>query len=547
MANLVKDIGIEESARLQQKGDHDNAAGILYQAIVDQIHGIVSRVLAHRAEKERNGCGSIETGREKVLGTGAGGWSGVMENGTVLKRDSGNRRVGNFMDRCDAEPGGMWQRGDAEVWITWNGWFFFVSFLTSMCSKYKPLEDSLSTAVILGTVIPCIGGAVINWWNCFRPVRRLGGIPREICNYPIQATSAKATIWELFHGGFSVEVPANDNAGTEKLVVPALYTRGFSFLSLLKNAAFTALVLLTDSTAAIPLTPRTKPDVHLSLQPNTVVLDGSRLFTTKLILKLGPLAPNVLPHRPLQPPKKILPPGGDIHDYASQAPYWWPNPNTADGCPYIQKDGVRNPAVDNYTDHGDRGNMFQASYILALAWYYTGEAKYSRHAGDILRTWFLNPATKMNPNLNHAQIIPCQNDGRSIGIIDFSQQYTSTVDAALILSSPSTLLSGIFSSSSSSAPGWSSNDQTAFLAWNKEFLDWLVNSDFGKEEYEADNNHGTFAAMQNAALALYVGNTALASQIARNATRRINSFITANGSQPLELVRTRSFHYSTFD
>ncbi|KAH8821968.1 alginate lyase-domain-containing protein [Xylogone sp. PMI_703] len=331
--------------------------------------------------------------------------------------------------------------------------------------------------------------------------------------------------------------------------------------SLLKYAAFESLVLMTQSTTAVSIAPRNNADINLNLWPNTVVLDGSRLFTTKLLLKLGPLAPssyrsalsNLLTQADswlTQGPwtvtsKKILPPGGDIHDYASQAPYWWPNPNTTDGCPYIQKDGVRNPAVDNYTDHGDRGNMFQASYILALAWYYTGEAKYSQHAGDILRTWFLDPATKMNPNLNHAQIIPCQDDGRSIGIIDFSQQYTSTVDAALILSSPSSLLSGIFSKSS--APGWDANDQAGFLSWNKDFLDWLVNSDFGKEEYEADNNHGTFAAMQNAALALYVGNTALASQIARNATSRIDKYVTANGSQPLELVRTRSFHYSTFD
>ena len=39
--------------------------------------------------------------------------------------------------------------------------------------------------------------------------------------------------------------------------------------------------------------------------------------------------------------KPQTPPGGDEHDYLSQAPYWWPTqPTTADnpwGCPYVQK------------------------------------------------------------------------------------------------------------------------------------------------------------------------------------------------------------------
>jgi hypothetical protein len=230
--------------------------------------------------------------------------------------------------------------------------------------------------------------------------------------------------------------------------------------------------------------------------------------------------------------KKILPPGGDVHDYASQAPYWWPSP-TPDGCPYINRDGVRNPEVDNYTDHNDRGLMFQSSYILSLAWYYTGNEKYAKHAGDILRTWFLTPETLMNPNLNHAQIIPCANEGRSIGIIDFSQQYTAVVDAAAILAA--------------GAPGWSKTDISGFRQWNVDFLNWLETSQFGIDETAAQNNHGTFAIMQSAGLALFVGDKALATNKVELIKPRITSFIQPNGSQPLELVRTRSWHYSTFD
>ncbi|KFY79813.1 hypothetical protein V499_01246 [Pseudogymnoascus sp. VKM F-103] len=317
--------------------------------------------------------------------------------------------------------------------------------------------------------------------------------------------------------------------------------------SLSWTRAILASVLISPlvEASAIPPTSLDHP-LGLGLRPNTAVLDSFRLFEAKLQLKLGsPNLKTALNHLTAQADgwltkgpfsvtsKTIEPPGGDKHDYASQAPYWWPNPNTADGCPYIQKDGVRNPDVDNYTDHGDRGDMFQSSYILSLAWYYTGKEKYALHAADILRTWFLTPATRMNPNLNHAQIIPCKNTGRAIGIIDFSQQYTAVLDAAAILAL--------------GAPGWSKTDASGFKQWNIEFLDWLANSPFGIEESAAKNNHGTFASMQKAGIAVFVGNKTLAKQEVLNMQGRIDAYISPNGSQPLELIRTRSWHYSTFD
>ncbi|KAJ7125166.1 alginate lyase-domain-containing protein [Mycena epipterygia] len=197
--------------------------------------------------------------------------------------------------------------------------------------------------------------------------------------------------------------------------------------------------------------------------------------------------------------KKTLPPGGDVHDYASQAPYWWPS-NISNDCPYVQWDGVRNPAADLYTDHGGHASMFHSSYILTLAWHYTGKEQYAHKAGDILRTWFITPATRMNANLNRTQLITCANTGRAIGIVDWSQQHTSVIDAAAILAS--------------GAPRRTTSDINAF---------------------------------RHAAIALFTGNTALAKQKATFIQLRLAAYITASGSQPQELARTRSFHYSTFD
>ncbi|WP_406403906.1 alginate lyase family protein [Streptomyces sp. NBC_00879] len=285
--------------------------------------------------------------------------------------------------------------------------------------------------------------------------------------------------------------------------------------------------------------------------PKTVVIDGKRLTEAKSRLDHGDPALRKAaqdlvvradgwlgqgPWTVVDKPKPA--PSGDVHDYLSQAPYWWPSqPKTPEnpwGCPYVQRDGERNPEVDTGTDRPDIGKVVNSVTTLSLAWYYTGGKQYAEHASRILRTWFLDPATRMNPHLNHGQFIPCKYDGRAIGIIDFSQQYTSVLDAVAILQS--------------GAPGWSKSDRTAMRAWNASFLDWLVNSRFGKEESAAKNNHGTFHDMQVAALALSTGDRDLARKVVLDARgKRIDPQIAADGSQPQELARTRSWHYSTFD
>ncbi|MET7854506.1 alginate lyase family protein [Streptomyces avermitilis] len=285
--------------------------------------------------------------------------------------------------------------------------------------------------------------------------------------------------------------------------------------------------------------------------PRTAVLDGARLQQARLRLDRGDpqlrrtlkdltaRADNWLNQGPWTVVDKPKPaPGGDVHDYLSQAPYWWPSqPRTADnpwGCPYVQRDGQRNPEVDTGTDRQDVEKVFDSAYDLSLAWYYTGRKQYAEKAATVLRTWFLAPATRMNPHLNHGQFIPCKYDGRAIGIIDFSQSYTSVLDALAILDT--------------GAPGWSKADRTAMRAWNVDYRDWLVNSAFGAEEGAAENNHGTFYDMQLAALAYATGDTDLARRTVLGARAgRIAPQIAADGSQPQELTRTRSWHYSTFD
>lgn len=97
------------------------------------------------------------------------------------------------------------------------------------------------------------------------------------------------------------------------------------------------------------------------------------------------------------------------------------------------------------------------------------------------------------------------------------------------------------------APGWTKHDADSFRQWNVEFLDWLTNSDFGIAESAHHNNHGTFAMMQKAAIAHFLGNDEVARRELLLVRSRIDDDIEPDGSQLRELDRTRSWHYSNFN
>jgi hypothetical protein len=224
---------------------------------------------------------------------------------------------------------------------------------------------------------------------------------------------------------------------------------------------------------------------------------------------------------------------GDKHDYYSTAPYFWPDPAKPDGLPYIRKDGQRNPESGSEASDAPRlGRMADAAATLALASWFTGQESYAEQAARLLRVWFLDPATRMNPNFNHAQAIPGVNDGRGTGMIE-SRSLLSVMDAAGLLAG---------------SKHWRKADEDGLRAWMQQFLDWTQTSRNGRAERAAKNNHGTFYDMQVTHLALFTGQTNLARQIVEGAkTNRVDIQIKPDGSQPLELERVDSFGYSRFN
>tara|TARA_B100000809_G_scaffold190160_1_gene188706 strand:+ start:1753 stop:2913 length:1161 start_codon:yes stop_codon:yes gene_type:complete len=228
--------------------------------------------------------------------------------------------------------------------------------------------------------------------------------------------------------------------------------------------------------------------------------------------------------------KPTSPPSGDMQDYLSQGPYWWPDPKSADGLPWVRRDGEANPDRELHDRHA-LAAMLSAVNTLAAAFYFSEHEDFAESAGLLLRTWFIDPQTRMNPHLQFAQGIPGRCEGRGIGIID-------TAQIGFLIDSIG-LLGG--------AAAWTGQDQQALLDWMTQFLAWLLESDHGVEEAVQANNHGTWYDVQVLSLALFTRNEDVYRQVTARGAQRINAQIEADGAQPFELSRTKSLDYSVMN
>ena len=278
--------------------------------------------------------------------------------------------------------------------------------------------------------------------------------------------------------------------------------------------------------------------------PDVLLFDANRLVTIKKkieqkdastlqqVTALRKQADELLNMKPVSViDKAFTPTSGDKHDYMSQAPYFWYDSSKPNGLPYMRKDGVRNPEINKITDHRNLGEIDNACRTLSFAWYLTGDEKYAAKASALLQYWFLNDATKMNPNLNFAQAIPGITNGRGIGIIE-TISLTGIADAVSLLKGSKSL---------------TAKDSKSIHEWYAQYLNWMLTSKNGNEEHAAKNNHGTWFYAQAIDFALFTGNTAKAKELAEESKKKIDSQIDAAGKMQLELDRTNGLGYSTFN
>lgn len=221
---------------------------------------------------------------------------------------------------------------------------------------------------------------------------------------------------------------------------------------------------------------------------------------------------------------------GGPHDFFSQADYFWPNPKKPKGLPYVSRDGETNPENFEYHRMALR-NMKDSVASLAAAYAITGDDKYVAKAQQFLRVFFLDEKTRMNPNLDYAQAVLGESTGRSYGIIDtlhlaelpvaitfleHSQAFDSKVDAGL-------------------------------KKWFADYSHWMITATNGVKEMTAANNHSIAFFVQLASFAKFTGDEKLLERCRQRFKEvLVPKQMSADGSFPLELARTKPYGYSIF-
>jgi hypothetical protein len=238
-------------------------------------------------------------------------------------------------------------------------------------------------------------------------------------------------------------------------------------------------------------------------------------------LKQGPWS--VTYHRPSSP--KI-----DIHDYFSEGPYWWPDPKNPGG-PYIRRDGERNPDRFN-NNHDDLARMGEAVLTLGAAAYLLNEPAYGDRAAELVRVWFLDPKTRVNPHLEYGQAVRGHNDGRGTGIIDtrpliWCAQGLSFLEAT---------------------DRWKPAERDGVKKWYADYIRWLTTSKKGLDEKNSGNNHMTWWTAQVASYAAFTGDTKTMEMCWKHYREvLVPNEIRPDGSCPKEEGRTKSLGYSAMN
>ncbi|EJD51798.1 chondroitin AC/alginate lyase [Auricularia subglabra TFB-10046 SS5] len=241
-------------------------------------------------------------------------------------------------------------------------------------------------------------------------------------------------------------------------------------------------------------------------------------------------------------------PTGDKHDYMSWAPYWWPDCSGVGNkteltpeqvwvtCPYHDRDGKFVPDVRLINDTGSYAGMCDAVFYNSIAWQITGENKYADKAIEFIRTWFYDDKSYMNPNLNFSQVIrgPQKQTGSHYGVLD--------------MKTISKVATGIFLFRETKYKGWTSEDDSKMVNWSKGFINWLENSEFGKDERATPNNHGTFFYNTIVTHQIIAGDIEGAKDnLNRYFTTLYLAQIDGNGEQPFEVERSRTYHYRAYN
>lgn len=221
----------------------------------------------------------------------------------------------------------------------------------------------------------------------------------------------------------------------------------------------------------------------------------------------------------------------DKKDYLSLAPYWWPNPQSKTGLPYIARDGKVNPESRNIGDNQELRDFGLAIRNLSLAFFFTKKDKYVEKAIELLRFFFIKEQYSMNPNFEFSQYIygKSGSGGNTISVNEFM----NVIDGIQILKT---------------SKAWDIQVDKEVRNWFVHFLEWMLKSKKGKINSQATNNIATYYAVQTITIAIFIDELHLAKRLYNSmAFKCIDDQIDKFGNMPQESKRHASVDYIVYN
>ena len=114
-----------------------------------------------------------------------------------------------------------------------------------------------------------------------------------------------------------------------------------------------------------------------------------------------------------------------------------------------------------------------ATLQLGLAYYLTEDEQYAEHAAYLLRVFFLEEDTRMNPRILYSQVIPGISPGYC-SVADIANYTRFVFETAGIIER---------------SPHWTNGDKQALQAWCLEFLHFYETEDDCTVQRENPANH----------------------------------------------------------
>ncbi|NYF80503.1 alginate lyase family protein [Granulicella arctica] len=242
-----------------------------------------------------------------------------------------------------------------------------------------------------------------------------------------------------------------------------------------------------------------QPTLYASARPDVAAIDHDRI----LAAANKALTISTTPLTALKSP-------GNPHDFYSEA-----------------------EGLTAFTAHRDAVFNFSRRIAdLAAAFHLTHDDRYAAHAALHLHAWFIDPATRMTPDLTHAATIPGDPKPHFEGILD-TVFFAELAQAIPFLASSNSL---------------STEHLSQIKAWFAAYLQWLTTSRLAALAREQKDHHGTSWLLQSAAYARLTQNEAVLSDLRHQfKTVTLRAQIVTTGTFPHELTTPYPYRNSLFN